>query len=145
MVRSSESSQRVRQMHRSEPSISESKEADMATVTRSSTAIRAHRPNAARLARTPEDDETLLAGRVPMPAVARERLKQGHPKATDISAFREMLGLKQSDFSASLGISLGTLRNWEQGRRSPDGAAIALLRLAARHPRLILESLAIAG
>jgi putative transcriptional regulator len=40
-----------------------------------------------------------------------------------------------------LGISVHTLRNWEQGRRRPDGPALALLRIAARHPRIILETL----
>lgn len=116
----------------------------MPTVTRSFAAIRSNRPNVARLAAAPEDDDTLPVGHVPMPAAARERLKHGKPKASDIVDFRAMLGLTQSEFAASLGISLGTLRNWEQGRRVPDGPAIALLRLAARHPRLILESLAIA-
>jgi putative transcriptional regulator len=117
---------------------------DMTTVTRSLAAIRKHRPNAARLARAPEDDERLPDGRIPMPAAARSRLKVGRPRASDLAAFRGMLGLSQPQFATSLGISLGTLRNWEQGRRTPDGAAIALLRLAARHPRLLLESLSIA-
>jgi putative transcriptional regulator len=40
-----------------------------------------------------------------------------------------------------MGISVHTLRNWEQGRRRPEGAAIALLRIAARHPRIIRENL----
>ena len=38
-------------------------------------------------------------------------------------------------------ISVHTLRNWEQGRRKPDGPALALLKIAARHPRIILENL----
>jgi putative transcriptional regulator len=45
-------------------------------------------------------------------------------------------------FSDALGISVHTLRNWEQGRRSPDGPALALLRIAARHPGVLLETLA---
>jgi putative transcriptional regulator len=40
-----------------------------------------------------------------------------------------------------MGISGHTLRNWEQGRRQPDGPAIARLRIAARHPRIIRENL----
>jgi putative transcriptional regulator len=39
-----------------------------------------------------------------------------------------------------MGISVHTLRNWEQGRRQPDGPAIARLRIAARHPRIIREN-----
>jgi putative transcriptional regulator len=34
-----------------------------------------------------------------------------------------------------------TLRNWEQDRRTPDGPALALLRIAARHPRVVRENL----
>jgi putative transcriptional regulator len=59
-----------------------------------------------------------------------------------ITAFRSMMGMSQAEFVASLGINPGTLRNWEQGHRKPDGPASALLRLAARHPRLLMESLA---
>jgi putative transcriptional regulator len=40
-----------------------------------------------------------------------------------------------------MAISVHTLRNWEQGRRHPDGPALALLRIAARHPRIIRENL----
>ena len=40
----------------------------------------------------------------------------------------------------AMGISVHTLRNWEQGRRQPDGPAVALLRIAARHPRIIREN-----
>jgi putative transcriptional regulator len=39
-----------------------------------------------------------------------------------------------------MGISVHTLRNWEQGRRHPEGPAIALLRIAVRHPKVILEN-----
>ncbi len=78
-----------------------------------------------------------------MPATARKRLKDGHPRPSDILAFRGMLGLSQPAFATALGIQVATLRNWEQGRRTPEGPAIALLRLAARHPRLLLESLTI--
>lgn len=47
-----------------------------------------------------------------------------------------------ADFPRSaVGISVHTLRNWEQGRRQPEGAAISLLRIAARHPRIIRENL----
>jgi putative transcriptional regulator len=59
----------------------------------------------------------------------------------DISALRRFVGLSQSQFARALGISVHTLRNWEQGRRQPDGPAIALLRIAARHPRVIRENI----
>jgi hypothetical protein len=39
-----------------------------------------------------------------------------------------------------LGLSVGTLRNWEQGRRTPDGPALALLRVAARNPKAVIHA-----
>jgi putative transcriptional regulator len=58
-----------------------------------------------------------------------------------VVALRRFVGLTQVRFAQALGISVHTLRNWEQGRRLPDGPAIALLRIAARHPRIIRENL----
>ena len=61
-----------------------------------------------------------------------------NPK-TDIVKVRGKLGLSQSRFAAILGISSGTLQNWEQGRRSPTGPAKVLLKIASRHPEILLE------
>ena len=58
----------------------------------------------------------------------------------DITALRRFVGLTQARFADAVGISTHTLRQWEQGRRRPDGPAIALLRIAARHPRIIREN-----
>jgi transcriptional regulator with XRE-family HTH domain len=63
----------------------------------------------------------------------------------DIASLRRFVGLSQTEFAKALGISVHTLRNWEQGRRKPDGPALALLKIAARHPKLIAENLATAG
>lgn len=52
---------------------------------------------------------------------------------------RGKLGLSQSKFAAILGISVDTLQNWEQGRRTPTGPARVLLKIAARHPEILLE------
>lgn len=49
-------------------------------------------------------------------------------------------GLSQAQFAGLLGISKRTLQQWEQGRRSPTGAARTLLRIVAKHPRLLKES-----
>jgi putative transcriptional regulator len=59
----------------------------------------------------------------------------------DVAALRRFVGLTQVRFAQAMGISVHTLRNWEQGRRLPEGPAIALLRIAARHPRIIRENL----
>jgi putative transcriptional regulator len=59
----------------------------------------------------------------------------------DVAALRRFVGLTQIQFARAMGISVHTLRNWEQGRRQPEGPAVALLRIAARHPRIIRENL----
>ena len=48
-------------------------------------------------------------------------------------------GLSQSQFAALMGVSVRTLQDWEQGRRNPSGAAMTLLRIAAKHPEVIRE------
>lgn len=58
---------------------------------------------------------------------------------TDVAAIRDLFGLSQADFATLLGISVRTLQNWEQGRRSPRGPARVLLRVAARHPEAVLD------
>jgi len=57
----------------------------------------------------------------------------------DIVKVRSKLGLSQSKFAAVLGISADTLQNWEQGRRTPGGPAKVLLKIAAKHPEVLLE------
>lgn len=56
-----------------------------------------------------------------------------------VAATRSKLQLSQTQFARMLGISVKTLHNWEQGRRKPTGAARVLLRVAARHPEMVLE------
>jgi putative transcriptional regulator len=58
----------------------------------------------------------------------------------NVSAIRQHLGLTQQKFAALLGISPATLRNWEQGRRKPEGAARVLLCVAAKYPRAVLDT-----
>ena len=58
----------------------------------------------------------------------------------DVHAIRKQYGLSQAKFAELLGISVATLRNWEQGRRKPDGPARILLSVAAKHPEAILDS-----
>jgi putative transcriptional regulator len=76
-----------------------------------------------------------------MPASVRKRLMLGQiDSGEDIAALRRFVGLTQVQFAQAMSISVHTLRNWEQGRRHPEGPAIALLRIAARHPRIIREN-----
>ena len=62
-----------------------------------------------------------------------------HP--ADVQAIRVALGASQPEFALMIGVSVATLRNWEQGRRTPDGPALALLRVAARNPKAVIEAL----
>lgn len=75
-------------------------------------------------------------------ASVRRRLIRGQIESgQDIVVLRRFVGLTQERFAEALGINVHTLRNWEQGRRWPEGPALALLRIAARHPRLVRENL----
>lgn len=77
-----------------------------------------------------------------IPARQRQRLMQGRfESGTDVAALRRFIGLTQTEFASAVEISVHTLRNWEQGRRKPEGPALALLKIAARHPRIIREQL----
>ena len=63
-----------------------------------------------------------------------------HIENPNVSAIRRHLGLTQEKFAELLGISPATLRNWEQGRRKPEGAARVLLCVAARFPKAVLDT-----
>ena len=52
---------------------------------------------------------------------------------------RSNLNLSQSAFAGLLGVSLRTLQDWEQGRRHPQGPAVALLRIAEQHPDVFVS------
>lgn len=58
----------------------------------------------------------------------------------NVSEIRRHLGLTQQKFAELLGISAATLRNWEQGRRKPEGAARVLLCVAAKYPKAVLDT-----
>ena len=59
----------------------------------------------------------------------------------NVQKIRDGLGLSQSEFALMIGVSPRTIQNWEQKRREPEGAAKALLRVAARNPKMVLEAL----
>jgi putative transcriptional regulator len=72
-------------------------------------------------------------------------IKAGGGKKTNVEAksyvvrVRIKSGLSQAEFAAALGVSKRTLEQWEQGRRKPSGAAKQLLKIAERHPEVLLE------
>ena len=63
------------------------------------------------------------------------------PRAGEVSAIRKALGLSQEQFARLMGVSVATLRNWEQGRREPHGAARSLLLVASKEPAAVLKAL----
>ena len=52
---------------------------------------------------------------------------------------RQNIGLSQSGFATLLGVSTRTLQDWEQGRRTPSGAAQTLIKVANKHPNALLD------
>lgn len=82
--------------------------------------------------------------------IARQMVEDGEDPQADIGTFvedlqpariRSQLGMSQTEFAAALTIPVATLRNWEQGRVSPDPAARALLRIVAKEPKFALTAL----
>ena len=59
----------------------------------------------------------------------------------DVAAIRARAGLSQAEFARSIGVAIGTLRGWEQGRRRPDGPARVLLALIEKRPRIVQDEL----
>ena len=74
-------------------------------------------------------------------------IEKGHKKPSrafelpepDARRIRTNFGLTQEAFARLIGIKVGTLRNWEQGIRRPEGAARVLLHVAARHPEVLRD------
>jgi len=76
-------------------------------------------------------------------------IKDGHIKPSrvyevrppEIKSVRDKLNVSQNEFAMMIGVSVRTLQNWEQGRRTPGGPAKALLRIASRNPQAVLDTL----
>lgn len=79
------------------------------------------------------------AGRIRRGTLKPARVTTFRP--ADVKSIREKLKASQAEFALMIGVSVATLRNWEQGRRRPDGPALALLRVAARNPHAVAEAL----
>ena len=71
----------------------------------------------------------------------RPRSREFHVDAAKVRAIRAMTGLSQPRFAKMLHVHVGTLRNWEQGRREPTGPAKALLRAIQADPKAVLKAL----
>ena len=63
------------------------------------------------------------------------------PQSIDVKKLREKLKMSQPEFALKFGFSLGTLRQWEQGRRLPDGPARVLLTVISHSPAAVKNAL----
>ncbi len=91
-----------------------------------------------------KDFESLLRGVGEVGAIIRGELKPARFRRIEparVKSIRAKLGLSQTQFSRLIGVPPGTLRNWEQGVRRPTGPALALLRVAQKHPREVADAL----
>jgi putative transcriptional regulator len=101
----------------------------------------------------PKDVRTFPRGRVDPERVdnttedeiARHKAEDEAEPLQEMAAYvrriRHRLEMTQTRFAREMGVSLDTLRNWEQGRRYPTGAAKALLRILDREPEAALSAL----
>ena len=79
---------------------------------------------------------------VPPPTFSVLRAFASKPafSAERIRHVRQRLKVSQRDFADLLNVSVGTVRSWEQGTRTPDGASQRLLQIAEQQPEVLLES-----
>ena len=69
--------------------------------------------------------------------------KRTHLHKNEVAAIRKKMHMTQKEFAGVFRISVGTLRNWEQGHRNPSGAAVTLLKIAQKRPEAILEAMSV--
>jgi putative transcriptional regulator len=77
------------------------------------------------------------------------KIRRGRTKASrafeynsvDIRKLRKSVKVSQSQFARMIGVSVDTVQNWEQGRRTPKGPAMALLRVFEENPKVVVNAL----
>ena len=69
------------------------------------------------------------------------RVHEVEVETPDVAGVRSRLEMTQQEFAAFLGISVHTLRKWEQGKRRPEGPARVLLKIVDREPEAVLRAL----
>jgi putative transcriptional regulator len=92
--------------------------------------------------------KSILTGLQDALAYAQGETAHGHartvqvPAMVDVKAIRKRLGLTQAAFAQRYGFELGSIRNWEQGRRQPEGPARLLLVVIDKEPDAVQRALA---
>jgi putative transcriptional regulator len=90
------------------------------------------------------DFKSLLKSIKQADLIKKGKLKPGRVfsySMPDVKAIREKLHISQIEFAHMIGVSENTIQNWEQGRRKPEGPAVALLKVTQSNPRAVLEAL----
>ncbi|MEO3434020.1 helix-turn-helix domain-containing protein [Inquilinus sp. CAU 1745] len=64
------------------------------------------------------------------------------PEIIDVRAIRLRLDMTQKEFAERFGFTIAAIRDWEQGRRCPEGPARSLLLVIEKHPRMVADVLA---
>jgi len=85
--------------------------------------------------------DDVLAIKSGLSSKSEAAVKTWSPERLLVIAVRKELQKTQSNFAKLLGIPVGTLRDWEQGRKQPDSAAVTLIKVAKIHPE-VLEKIA---
>lgn len=62
-------------------------------------------------------------------------------ESLDIKNLRSDIGMSQTEFASTFGISVSTLRHWERGDRNPNGPALVLLNILLKEPKAVLRAL----
>jgi putative transcriptional regulator len=90
--------------------------------------------------------DTIMAGL--QDAIAHKAGKKGRGRerqvcveVPDVKKIRDTLNLTQDEFAVAFEVPVGTVRNWEQGRRQPEGPARALLRVVEKNPTVVIKAL----
>lgn len=87
-----------------------------------------------------EDFNELIASIKEAVAISKgEKKAASEEEIPNPKKIREKLNLSQSEFAEFVGVRVATLKNWEQGRRKIPTTALTLLKIADKHPDIILE------
>ena len=90
---------------------------------------------------TPKQFEAVAASdpdNLPLSSADLARMK----RTPQVKIIRRALGISQEDFASRYRIPLGTLRDWEQGRRQPERSARILLKVVEKEPEAVMRALA---
>jgi len=90
-----------------------------------------------------KDFNNLVTGLKQSVAIHKGELKPSREfeySAEEVKKIRDKFHQTQKEFADTTGVSVKTLQNWEQGRRTPNGSARTLLKIAKKNPKILAEA-----